>query len=974
MGGAQARHGAVLWWVVAALAATVLVSLGSTLLGARVFHAADLLLEYPPWDADEPVDAEATNPLLSDTVDSVLPMRAELRRHVLAGDYPLWTGLPSGGTALGAVPHVGPLSPLNLPYLLLSPQHAPAAAKLAEMVVAAGATFLFLRRVGLVQAAAAVGALAYVNSGFQVVWTNWPQSHVGALVPALFWSVERALQERRLGAFLPVTAVTAVMLLEGFPAVTLAALLLVALYAVVRLALLARHERRVGASVLVLVGLGAAVTGGLLVAAAQLLPFLAQLGDIDTAVRAEDNLGRHLPPSALATTAVPDALGSPVDRVGYGTENYVEAQSFIGVVALLLVVVALARPAPSGAAGGMRGYLIVTAAALGLVIYTGGPFLAALQLLPPFDSNFVGRLRSPLLFLLACLAAAGFQRLLEMPSAAGGRRLLSYGVGVGAAAAAAVLGARAWRAAQVADAGTYLLAQAALPAAVGALAIGGLALAAVTGRSADATRDSGAMRGGGGGGTRTRSVAVVLLPLLLAVEATAFARPFWPRIAAEDFYPVTSTHRFLAAHAGAERTVAEGLTLFPGTTTYYGLRSTTGHVFAHPDWREALLAVDPAIYDRSATFSIMGNSSDIATSPVLDRLATRYYVASPEVAILGERVAPSAADGPAALAAGVTVEVPLMAGDLRALTLTILEPFAGPGAAVVRVELSGADGRPLGGGHRRLVPGRQPGPFDVPLVEPEGSEQPVRAVVRLEAEGDPAGVRPLVVAGDATGRPLLAPVLALEDGLRTVFVDGAVIYERERALPRFRWAARAETVATADERLRRLRAGVAAQTVLLESPAPPPSGAGAVVNLRRDGPDELVVDVDAQGDGYLVVADALRDGWTATVDGDATPLLPADHALAAVHVPAGAHQVHFRYAPREWVVGLRVSALALLTLAVLSLTAAVQHRRSPGAPRTPEVREHAANGGPPGHAAGRRPAGGAAGPDQILRGAAADDG
>ena len=57
----------------------------------------------------------------------------------------------------------------------------------------------------------------------------------------------------------------------------------------------------------------------------------------------------------------------------------------------------------------------------------------------------------------------------------------------------------------------------------------------------------------------------------------------------------------------------------------------------------------------------------------------------------------------------------------------------------------------------------------------------------------------------------------------------------------------------------------------------------------------MAVHVDAQGSGYLVVADALRSGWQATVDGRPTDLVAADGALAAVAVPAGAHEVALRY-------------------------------------------------------------------------------
>ncbi|HZP52079.1 YfhO family protein, partial [Actinocrinis sp.] len=57
--------------------------------------------------------------------------------------------------------------------------------------------------------------------------------------------------------------------------------------------------------------------------------------------------------------------------------------------------------------------------------------------------------------------------------------------------------------------------------------------------------------------------------------------------------------------------------------------------------------------------------------------------------------------------------------------------------------------------------------------------------------------------------------------------------------------------------------------------------------------------VNAQGLGYLVVADADQVGWTATLDGKKTPLVSADEGVVAVAVPAGTHTIALHFsAPR----------------------------------------------------------------------------
>jgi uncharacterized membrane protein YfhO len=77
----------------------------------------------------------------------------------------------------------------------------------------------------------------------------------------------------------------------------------------------------------------------------------------------------------------------------------------------------------------------------------------------------------------------------------------------------------------------------------------------------------------------------------------------------------------------------------------------------------------------------------------------------------------------------------------------------------------------------------------------------------------------------------------------------------------------------------------------------------------------MAASVDARGDGYLVVADALQQGWVGEVDGEPADLVDADHAGVAVHVPAGRHEVTLRYAPPGQRAGVAVSAASAAGIA-----------------------------------------------------------
>ncbi|HVY62721.1 MAG TPA: hypothetical protein VHF22_13770, partial [Planctomycetota bacterium] len=77
--------------------------------------------------------------------------------------------------------------------------------------------------------------------------------------------------------------------------------------------------------------------------------------------------------------------------------------------------------------------------------------------------------------------------------------------------------------------------------------------------------------------------------------------------------------------------------------------------------------------------------------------------------------------------------------------------------------------------------------------------------------------------------------------------------------------------------------------------------------------------------GWLVLDDSCDPLWRATVNGAAAPVLPADHALRAVALRAGASRVELRYVSWPLRAGLALAAAGLAALLGLSARA----RRGP---------------------------------------------
>ncbi len=308
-----------------------------------------------------------------------------------------------------------------------------------------------------------------------------------------------------------------------------------------------------------------------------------------------------------------------------------------------------------------------------------------------------------------------------------------------------------------------------------------------------------------------------------------------------------------------------------------------------------------------------------ATSPILDRLAARYFVAPARANPFGrvERAVPP--DGDVTLAPGQQVRAPLASpGPLRGVAFTVHGRV--PADAVVNLVLLDPYGGVLGQGVWRAPPGFVDGPLDQPVViAVAGEDIPASAPVTVEFTV--TGTGPVTLRATA-GSPVMAVFRPAADNLRLVFAGSAVVYQRLGALPRIRWASQQLVLSDPTQQVSALAAGqVQRDTVVVDRAAGPADGQPATIQVVADDPDAIGVDVRAEGAGYLVVADSLLVGWSATVDGRAARIVAADHAVSAVAVSAGPHRVELRYTPPTGNLGGRISLLALVVLLALGVVA-----------------------------------------------------
>lgn len=119
---------------------------------------------------------------------------------------------------------------------------------------------------------------------------------------------------------------------------------------------------------------------------------------------------------------------------------------------------------------------------------------------------------------------------------------------------------------------------------------------------------------------------------------------------------------------------------------------------------------------------------------------------------------------------------------------------------------------------------------------------------------------------------------------------------------------------------------------------PPAAATGAprgTVRVRRPAPEHVVLEVEADGPGVVVVSEAWMPGWRATRDGVDVTVWPAWHALMAVEIEPGRQLVELRYTAPLARAGVGAGGVGLGLLALLLVGAWRQ--------RGPRVRDGSAS-------------------------------
>ncbi len=351
----------------------------------------------------------------NDITELHVPIRDFFGRAWARGEFPLWCPDIYLGFPLVAEGQAGPLYPPNwVLFATLPAWWAVGASYALHLGFASLGTWLWLSRF-LRPLAALAGGIVFGLSG-HLALHHMHLNLVQALawLPWCLWAVEAVFREGRLRDLVRLAGFLALLAFCGHPQTTVNSFGIVGFWALVRA--LGTGDGEVLAERRSLLGvlLAMVFAGGL--ALVQILPALElAAGSVRSGGVGEGQMNQYLTPQALAVLAVPSAFGTP----GMGT-NWLHPGGMwragidlhVGLVAVWAAVMAWASR-QRRLAGALA--LVATVAALVAMgpLLIGLPEAFHLPVLRAF--RFPDRLNGPLTLLVAGLAAAGIDAMLDQP-------------------------------------------------------------------------------------------------------------------------------------------------------------------------------------------------------------------------------------------------------------------------------------------------------------------------------------------------------------------------------------------------------------------------------------------------------------------------------------------------------------------------------------------------------------------------------
>lgn len=137
------------------------------------------------------------------------------------------------------------------------------------------------------------------------------------------------------------------------------------------------------------------------------------------------------------------------------------------------------------------------------------------------------------------------------------------------------------------------------------------------------------------------------------------------------------------------------------------------------------------------------------------------------------------------------------------------------------------------------------------------------------------------------------------------------VLQNARALPRLFVPQRVEVETNDAARLQKLTSKEfdPSEVAYLEQSLPLPKKCIGAARIIQETPTLITVLAEMETQGLVVLADAWNRGWKARVGETNLPILRVNHAVRGVLLPAGSHELEFRYEPQTYRMGCALSGM-----------------------------------------------------------------
>lgn len=324
--------------------------------------------------------------------------------------WPLWNPYTHSGMPLLANFQTGAFYPLNLIFFILPFNLAWGFYIFLQPLLASFFCYLFLRHLKLQFLTCLFGGLIFSFSGFMTAWLEWGNiGHTLLWLPLILLSIEKIIFKPNSKKWILIFIFTLVsQFFAGHLQTSFYVIVFSFTYLIFRLFTFDKAKRLRTFLLFIICYLLF-----VLITAIQWLPTLELIKNSAREIDQTDILKRpdwFLPWKHLLQLIVPDFFGNPTTGNYWGVWNYGEFVSFIGVIPLFLVFLAVFNFKKNNH---IKFFLIFLLINLSFALPTPWAKIPYLLKIPFFDSAQPSRLIGLIDFFLAILAAFGFDRFFQ---------------------------------------------------------------------------------------------------------------------------------------------------------------------------------------------------------------------------------------------------------------------------------------------------------------------------------------------------------------------------------------------------------------------------------------------------------------------------------------------------------------------------------------------------------------------------------